>query len=59
MRGEARARKKIKFRIKMQIKLNGKVYETGASDLDGLKLEVKFSGEIAVINGYASTSFAS
>ena len=39
----------------MQIKLNGKAYETGASDLDGLKREVKFSGEIAVINGYAST----
>lgn len=47
--------KKIKFRIKMQIKLNGKAYETGASDLEGLKREVKFSGEIAVINGYAST----
>ncbi|WP_298785945.1 ThiS-like ubiquitin domain-containing protein, partial [uncultured Campylobacter sp.] len=39
----------------MQIKLNGKAYETAASDLDGLKREVKFSGEIAVINGYAST----
>ena len=38
----------------MQIKLNGKAYETGASDLEGLKREVKFSGEIAVINGYAS-----
>ena len=47
--------KKIKFRIKMQIKLNGKAYETAASDLEGLKREVKFSGEIAVINGYAST----
>ncbi|WP_367275090.1 ThiS-like ubiquitin domain-containing protein, partial [uncultured Campylobacter sp.] len=51
-RGETRARKKIKFRIKMQIKLNGKAYETAASDLEGLKREVKFSGEIAVINGY-------
>ena len=39
----------------MQIKLNGKAYETVASDLEGLKREVKFSGEIAVINGYAST----
>ena len=39
----------------MQIKLNGKAYETGASDLNGLKREVKFSGEISVINGYAST----
>ena len=39
----------------MQIKLNGKVYETGASDLEELKREVKFSGEIVVINGYAST----
>ena len=39
----------------MQIKLNGKAYETGASDLEGLKREVKFSGEIVVINGYAST----
>ena len=39
----------------MQIKLNGKAYETAASDLDGLKREVKFSGEIVVINGYAST----
>ena len=39
----------------MQIKLNGKAYETGTSDLEGLKREVKFSGEIAVINGYAST----
>ena len=38
----------------MKIKLNGKAYETAASDLDGLKREVKFSGEIAVINGYAS-----
>ena len=39
----------------MQIKLNGKAYETAVSDLDGLKREVKFSGEITVINGYAST----
>ena len=39
----------------MQIKLNGKVYETGASDLEGLKREVKFNGEVVVINGYAST----
>ena len=38
----------------MQIKLNGKACETAASDLEGLKREVKFSGEIVVINGYAS-----